>query len=126
MVSHENDGAQADNVNGGGSHRFTRDEVLAAFLNGIGSARPRITSLVLFGSRARGDHRTHSDYDILIVVPRKSAALLDVLYDSVLDVLLAHGRIISLKVFEEPEFARLERLGSPFIRRVRGEGRPLG
>ena len=98
MVSHENDVAQADNLNDGGSHRFTCDEVLAAFLNGIGSARPRITSLVLFGSRARGDHRTHSDYDILVVVQRKSAALLDALYDSVLDVLLAHSRIISLKV----------------------------
>lgn len=31
----------------------------------------------LFGSRARGDHRHHSDYDVLAVVPDESACDLD-------------------------------------------------
>jgi predicted nucleotidyltransferase len=88
--------------------------------------RPHITALRLFGSRARGDHRTYSDYDVLVVVRRKSAALVDALYESVLQVLLTHGRLVSLKVFEEQEFARLERLGTPFTRRIAAEGQPLG
>lgn len=102
------------------------DGVLTDFLDGIGSVRSQISTLLLFGSRARGDHRTHSDYDVLVVVSRKSPALLDVLYESVLQVLLDHGRLVSLKVFEEQQFARLQRLGTPFCRRMAMEGQPLG
>lgn len=36
-----------------------------------GSARSRILSLVLFGSRARGQVNLHSDLDLLIIVPDK-------------------------------------------------------
>lgn len=102
------------------------DAVLADFLEGIRSVRPHITALLLFGSRARGDHRTYSDYDVLVVVRRKSAALVDALYESVLQVLLTHGRLVSLKIFEEQELARLEQLGTPFTRRIAAEGQPLG
>jgi predicted nucleotidyltransferase len=102
------------------------DAILADFLEGIRSVRPQIGCLLLFGSRARGDHRTHSDYDVLVVVTRKSRGLLDALYESVLDVLLTHGRLISLKIFEEQEFARLQRLATPFTRRIAAEGQPLG
>ncbi len=31
----------------------------------------RVEKIILFGSRARGDHREESDYDILIVVERR-------------------------------------------------------
>ena len=102
------------------------DAVLTDFLQGIRSVRPQISRLLLFGSRARGDYRTDSDYDVLVVVGRKSPALLDALYESVLDVLLAHGRLVSLKIFEEREFDRLQGLGTPFARRVAAEGQPLG
>ncbi len=102
------------------------DGVLTDFLHGIGSVRSEIRTLLLFGSRARGDHKTHSDYDVLVVVSHKSPALLDVLYESVLQVLLDHGRLVSLKIFEEQQFARLQRLGTPFARRIALEGQPLG
>lgn len=103
-----------------------REAVLAAFLEGIRSVRPHICRLLLFGSRARGDHRTDSDYDVLVLVTRKSPEVLDALYETVLDVLLTHGRLISLKIFEEQEFGRLRVLGTPFARRVVAEGQPLG
>ena len=60
----------------------------------------RIRQIILFGSRARGTHRTDSDYDLLLVVPRKDPALVDALYEAVLKVLSAHGRLVSLKVYE--------------------------
>ena len=129
MVPHETETANAsqDGVTDVPHHRgITQDAVLTTFLEGIRSVRSQIGSLVLFGSRARGDHRTDSDYDILLIVQRRSPALRDVLYESVLETLLTHGRLISLKVFDEQEFARLERLGTPFTRRVRAEGQPLG
>jgi len=101
------------------------DAVLADFLNRIAAVRPSIERLVLFGSRARGDHRPDSDYDLLIVAPREPA-LLDTLYDAVMDVLLTHGRLVSLKVLDPREFERLRALGTPFLTRVSAEGIPVG
>ena len=103
-----------------------RDPVLSDFLSEIEGVRPRLRRLTLFGSRARGEHRTDSDYDILVLVERKDPILLDTLYEGVMNVLLNHGRLVSLKVFEEKEFARLERLQAPFVRKVLEEGKPIG
>ncbi len=102
------------------------DPVLREFLETIAPLRKHITRVILFGSRARGDDRPDSDYDLLIVVPRKDDHLLDGLYEGVLDVLLAHGRLISLKIFPEQEFERLTQLQTPFMQRVKAEGVPLG
>lgn len=105
---------------------MTHDPVLQEFLEKITPLRKHITRVILFGSRARGDDRTDSDYDLLIVVPRKDDHLLDGLYEGVMDVLLAHGRLISLKIFPEREFERLTRLQTPFMQRVKAEGVALG
>ncbi len=102
------------------------DPILCAFLERIASVRPLIKRIVLFGSRARGTHRSDSDYDVLLVVSRKDDALLDVLYDAVMDVLLEHGRLVSLKVFPEREFSRLQSLRSPFMEQVKREGVLIG
>lgn len=102
------------------------DQVLRDFLQSIDGIRPQIRQLILFGSRARGDHRLESDYDVLVVVARKEPALLDALYEGVMDVLLAHGRLVSLKVFSETEFKRLMDLRTPFMARIAEEGKSLG
>jgi predicted nucleotidyltransferase len=102
------------------------DPVLADFLGRIAPLRPLIHRLTLFGSRARGDHRPDSDYDVLVVVSHRDEMLLDRLYEAVIDVLLAHGRLISLKVFEAREFDRLQSLRTPFTTRVAHEGVPIG
>ncbi len=102
------------------------DPVLNDFLGRIASVRPQIKRIVLFGSRARRTHRPDSDYDLLVVVSKKDEALLDVLYDAVMDVLLEHERLVSLKVFPEQEFARLLALRTPFMEQVNREGIPVG
>ncbi len=104
----------------------TADPILQDFLQRIGGVRPQIRRLILFGSRARGDHRLDSDYDILVLVTCKDPALLDSLYDAVMDVLLDHGRLVSLKIFSESEFSRLLELKTPFTTRIAEEGRVLG
>ncbi len=108
------------------SSEVGHDAVLRAFLQAIGSVRPRIERLILFGSRARGTHQTDSDYDLLLVVDRKDPQLLDTLYEAVMDVLLTHGRLVSLKIFEGQEFDRLQQLQTPFMMRVAADGVPLG
>lgn len=102
------------------------DSVLSDFLGKIASVRPRIKRIVLFGSRAKGTERPDSDYDLLLVVTQKDDALVDVLYEAVMDVLLAHGRLVSLKIFQEKEFARLQALQSPFMQHVEREGILVG
>ena len=47
------------------------DPILAEFLDRIGGIRSSVEQLVLFGSRARGDHRPDSDYDLLVVVRQR-------------------------------------------------------
>lgn len=102
------------------------DLILNEFLARIAAARPQIKRIVLFGSRARGTHRPDSDYDLLLVVSKKDEALLDVLYEAVMDILLEHGRLVSLKVFPEQEFARLQALQTPFMEHVNREGVLVG
>jgi predicted nucleotidyltransferase len=98
-------------------HRRSRQRCgPSGFLKGIGSVRPRIERLILFGSRARGTHQFDSDYDLLLVVAKKDNALVDVLYEAAMDILLTHGRLVSLKIFEEREFARLQALQTPFMK----------
>lgn len=89
-------------------------------------AGARWERLYLFGSRATGRDRPDSDYDVLVVVPRRTAALLDSLYKAAFDQLLAEGRLISLKVFTQKEFDRLVELQTPFMSRVLKEGKRLG
>ncbi|WP_447979713.1 nucleotidyltransferase domain-containing protein [Candidatus Nitrospira bockiana] len=103
-----------------------QDPVIRDFLNGIASVRPQVQRLILFGSRARGTHRLDSDYDLLLVVSKKDHRLVDVLYEAVVDVLLAHGRLVSLKIFEQHEFDRLQALQTPFMQRVAAEGVTVG
>lgn len=102
------------------------DPVLEDFLRRIAPVRPKIHRLLLFGSRARRTHRLDSDYDVLLVVSKKDETLRDALYEAVMDVLLARGRLVSLKVFEEREFARLQALWTPFMQHISEEGIPLG
>jgi len=102
------------------------DPVLEDFLRRIASWRSRISRIVLFGSRARGDFQPDSDYDLLVVVDRRDEALTEGLYDAVIDTLCEHGRLLSLKIFPQAEFERLATLPSPFMRRVLAEGQPVG
>jgi predicted nucleotidyltransferase len=105
---------------------LTHDPVVRDFLKGIERIRPEIRQLVLFGSRVRGTYRLDSDYDVLVVVGRKVPSVLDVLYESVMDVLLSHGRLVSLKVFEEGEFARLQGMRTPFMKDLGLHGQRIG
>jgi len=100
--------------------------VLEDFLGRIKPLSSKVKLLLLFGSRARGDSRFDSDYDILMVVTRKDEQLIETVYEGVMDVLLTHGRLVSLKIFPEQEFERLKRLQTPFLKGVLAEGVPLG
>jgi predicted nucleotidyltransferase len=59
------------------------DPILKRFTASLNAFRIHIRKIVLFGSRARGDERPWSDYDLLILVDRRDQSLVDKIYDAV-------------------------------------------
>lgn len=101
-------------------------EIIEKFLSLISPIAGEIKEIYLFGSRCREDWRPDSDYDILIVLEKKDRAMIDRLYDAVIEVLLTSGKLISLKIFIEEEFNRLKSIPTPFIQNVIKGGKRLG
>ena len=105
------------------AHRV--DHVLDSFLRRLSAARGDIVELYLYGSRARGDHRPDSDYDVFVVLHERTRDAVDRLYDAVVDVVCESGSLVSLKIVSRPHFARLVAAGNPLVANVRFEGIPL-
>ncbi len=106
--------------------RVREDLVVQRFESLINAHRDGIELMFLFGSRCRDDWRPDSDYDVLVVVKKRSRELKDRLYEAVMDVLLETGRLVSLKIIERAEFERLRSIPTPFLANVMREGVPIG
>ena len=103
------------------------DAVLQRFLDGTAPLRGKMVAMRLFGSRATGEERPDSDYDLCLVVTEDfSPADKDALYDIVMDILLDTGRLVSLKIFRQQAFERLRSLQTPFIQHVLTQGIAIG
>ena len=102
------------------------DPLVGRFLRAIGPLRAHIEAVYLFGSRSRGDFRPDSDYDLLVVVRKRTKDLRDGLYDAVLDILLDTGKLISLKIMKKEEFSQCSSLATPFMQNVMREGIQVG
>ena len=98
----------------------TLDPVLLRFRNDVRAAYgARLKRLVLFGSRARGNHRTDSDYDVAVFIDG---------YTSRWDEICALSRIttqywsddiiVSAKPFPTEAFEQ----DSPLMREIRKDG----
>ena len=108
--------------------KLNHDVVLDMFINGLEEKglRKRIEKMYLFGSRARSTQKPDSDYDVLIVSSHLDKNFRDKLYDIVVDVLLEHQRLISLKIFKSIEFSRLCGMGTPFMKNILRDGVQIG
>ncbi|OGC42125.1 hypothetical protein A2548_01960, partial [candidate division WOR-1 bacterium RIFOXYD2_FULL_41_8] len=84
-----------------------KDKIIEEFLNKIGHLKNKLKAIYLFGSRARGDEKPYSDYDFLLVMEKRDETIVDKLYDATVDILIATGKVISLKIFKEKDFKKL-------------------
>jgi len=77
----------------------------------------------LFGSRARGDFRPDSDWDILILVDSKQVTneIEDKFRDNLFDIEIDTGQIISAFIYPK-EYWRSTLLFSPLFEKVNKEG----
>ena len=77
----------------------------------------------LFGSRARGDNRSDSDWDILILIDNKKVTneIEDKFRDKLYDIELESGQIISTFIYPK-EFWENHLQYSPLYKNVNKEG----
>ena len=77
-----------------------------------------LTSLILYGSRARGDAKDYSDYDFLAIVDQKTEEIEDKILDISVDTLNQFDRITSCHVWEEKDWELKKRfpIGKNIIR----------
>jgi uncharacterized protein len=97
-------------------------EILEMIKRSVKSNAPNAT-LILFGSRARGDNRPDSDIDILILLDQKQITSDDekrVKYP-LYDIEFETGKIISPLVLTKSEWESRHKI-TPFYERVNEEG----
>ena len=104
--------------------RVSDDPVLRRFRAALAETYgDRVERVVLFGSRARGDFRSDSDYDIAVFIREPDRWFDEVvrLADLGTDILMDTGAVISAKPF------RMGALddSSPLMREIRTEGLEL-
>jgi predicted nucleotidyltransferase len=101
--------------------RMSNDPVLSRFRAALVDAYgDRLERAVLFGSRARGDARDDSDYDIAIFIREPDRWFKEVvrLADLGTDVLMETGAVISAKPFRAGAYNG----PSPLMGEIRREG----
>ena len=79
--------------------------------------------IILFGSRARGDFRQLSDWDILILLNSKEIPFKTEtgLIDDIYDIELETGEVISPLIYSKSEWNSLHKI-TPFFKVVEKEG----
>lgn len=82
----------------------------------------QVRGVILFGSKARGDHRAGSDIDLLVVFEGNGQQGAEVASNITADILLAQNIDISPITFERAELERQQELGSPLMRNIAEEG----
>lgn len=107
-------------------NRKIEDPVILEFIKRSQNLRDRIDRIYLFGSRARGNEKPDSDYDLLIVVNHLDVKFREKIYDIVIDILLETGKLISLKIFAREEFRKLSQAHTPFMENIQREGIRIG
>ena len=100
------------------------DPILSRFRAALAEAYgDRLERVVLFGSRARGDFRSDSDYDIAVFIRDPENWFNEVvrLADLGTDILLETGAVISAKPFRAGAWKE----SPPLMRVIRREGLDL-
>jgi uncharacterized protein len=81
-------------------------------------------SLILYGSRARGDGREDSDWDILILVSKnRDVKFENKLRNSIYEVELEHLQLVSAIILSQSEWQSMRI--TPFYHNVTVEGKVL-
>jgi len=102
------------------AHTIT-DRVVKDFSSGVREkAGTKLKEIVLFGSRARGDHSQHSDYDFLIILDYEDPQLKEEIRDIEVKMMDTYGVLVSALIYSDSAWKK--RLTMPLGLNVRKEG----
>jgi predicted nucleotidyltransferase len=101
---------------------FQREREVLAEIGAKLADHPSVLQAIAYGSRIRGEERSDSDFDILVVVATKDRAVKDALRDLFYRYELESGLSFSVAILTRDDVARNERFGSPFFNTVKSEG----
>lgn len=79
-------------------------------------------SVILFGSKARGDYDAESDVDLLLVLPDVSLSLRDHVRDIAADVSLDYSTYLSTRVWSKAYFEEQTRIKTSLFQEVKKDG----
>ena len=79
----------------------------------------------LYGSRARGDHRPDSDFDLMVVLRRAGGDARSMVHRLAVEVELDRHVDLSTKILRIEDFEKLSLSSYPFWRRYRCDERVL-
>lgn len=96
------------------------EEIVPNAKKGLGS---RLSSLILYGSAAKGTSKEDSDIDIFAVVADEDAK--EELIDLSFEIGFKHGVLISIVARTKEELEELKKIGSIYLKEVKETGRVL-
>jgi len=99
-----------------------------AWLNSYRSAiaarfGPLVSSIIVFGSKARGDSTADSDLDLLLVIEEGDWRVKSELADVAYELAIGTDVVPSVKIYTRAEWERLRESESPFREAITREGR---
>jgi predicted nucleotidyltransferase len=83
----------------------------------------RVRKIILFGSRARGEARPHSDYDVVVVVDRRTPEAREAILEIEVGLMDRHGSLVACLLRDERQWEASQR--QPIGVNVAREGVPL-
>ncbi|GJM40403.1 MAG: hypothetical protein DHS20C20_06850 [Ardenticatenaceae bacterium] len=97
-------------------------EATADFISYLADEKIFPQSVILFGSKARGDYDAESDIDLLLVLPEVSLSLRDHVRDIAADIGLVYSVYLSTRVWSEAYFAQQARIRTSLFQEVKKDG----
>lgn len=97
-------------------------EATADFITRLADENIFPVSVMLFGSKARGDYDAESDIDLLLVLPDVNLSLRDHIRDVAADVSIDYSIYLSTRVWSKAYFAEQARVKTTLFQEVQEDG----
>lgn len=99
------------------------EKALTEFKNALNKTfSGSIKTMLLYGSKARGDYTKESDLDVFVLIDKGDFEIRDQIVDLAYDFFLKYGVLISPRVINMNEYELLDRWQTAFIKNLKKDG----